>query len=297
MRSRVAESDSDLQAYVDTWNAVSPGDPSTVELQRKRRDRDPRRLCLLAEEGDALVGCGFAGPSDSPGRGFLSPQVLPHARRRGNGSGLLRELATHLDSLGFTSASTHVDGEDEGSLAFAAVHGFEETDRQVEQVRVIGGEPRPEVPAAVSFVTLSEAPHLLRDSYPLAVEAYADMAVSVPVTISLDDWLDGDGAGVPAGSFFAVADGEVIGLSGLCAAADGGFEDGLTTVRRGWRRRGIAEALKRAKLAWAAGNGVTEIVTWTQRGNDGMRALNERLGYTYRSVSITLRAPLPLRSV
>ena len=41
-------------------------------------------------------------------------------------------------------------------------------------------------------------------------------------------------------------------------------------------------------------NGFRELVTWTQRGNDGMRAVNEQLGYAYRSVSISVRAPLPL---
>ena len=101
-----------------------------------------------------------------------------------------------------------------------------------------------------------------------------------------------DGGDVPAGSFVALAGDEIVGYSGLCAMPDGVVEDGLTVVRRDWRRRGLAEALKRAKLAWAAANGIAEIVTWTQRGNEGMRALNERLGYAYRSVSISMHAPL-----
>ena len=41
-------------------------------------------------------------------------------------------------------------------------------------------------------------------------------------------------------------------------------------------------ALKRLELAWAAEHGFTEVFTWTQRGNEGMRAVNERLGYVYR---------------
>ena len=45
---------------------------------------------------------------------------------------------------------------------------------------------------------------------------------------------------------------------------------------------------------WAAANGIREIVTWTQRGNEGMRAVNERLGYAYRSVTIGVRRSLPL---
>lgn len=35
-------------------------------------------------------------------------------------------------------------------------------------------------------------------------------------------------------------------------------------------------------------------VTWTQRDNGDMRALNERLGYVYGAESITVRGPLPL---
>ena len=76
----------------------------------------------------------------------------------------------------------------------------------------------------------------------------------------------------------------------------GSAEDGLTVVRADWRRRGLATALKRAELAWASANGVREIVTWTQRGNEGMRAANERLGYAYRQVSVNMRGTIPLRS-
>ena len=42
--------------------------------------------------------------------------------------------------------------------------------------------------------------------------------------------------------------------------------------------------------AWAAENELREIVTWTQRGNEGMRRLNEQLGYEYRHVSVTTTA-------
>ena len=42
------------------------------------------------------------------------------------------------------------------------------------------------------------------------------------------------------------------------------------------------------ELAWAAANGIRLVYTWTQRGNDGMRLVNERLGYVYRQVSRTM---------
>jgi len=65
-------------------------------------------------------------------------------------------------------------------------------------------------------------------------------------------------------------------------------------VLRGWRGRGIATALKLTTLAVAAEHGIRQIYTWTQTGNEDMRALNERLGYRSRNVSITVRADLPL---
>lgn len=71
-------------------------------------------------------------------------------------------------------------------------------------------------------------------------------------------------------------------------------EHGLTAVRRDRRRCGVATALKRKQLAWAARNGVRELVTWTQRGNEDMQRVNERLGYVLRAQILSVRAPLPL---
>jgi len=296
VRVRPVASDADLEAYVAVANEAVPDDIHwDVEQQRDRRKRDPRRLYLLAETDGEPVAVGFAGPSDNSERGFVAPRVLLAARRRGIGTALLVRLADHLEQLGFKAAGAHVDGNDEGSLAFARRFGFEETDRQVEQVRTLGSESRAEPPPGVTFVTIAERPELLREAYPLGVAGWADMATAEPVTISLDDWL-ADEATFPEGSFVALADGEIVGYSGLCRMGDDPSlaEDGLTVVRSDWRRRGLATALKRAELAWAAANGIEEIVTWTQRGNDGMRAANEQLGYVYRSVTVNMRGPIPL---
>ncbi len=65
-------------------------------------------------------------------------------------------------------------------------------------------------------------------------------------------------------------------------------------VRRDRRGEGIAVALKRHTLAFAAAHGIREVYTWTQRGNAAMRALNERLGYVARMESVSLVARLPL---
>ncbi len=155
---RVAESDARPRGLHRRLERDHAGRAGLAEQQRERRERDPRRLYLLAESAGEAVGCGFAGPSDSPGRGFLSPRVLPHARRRGVGSALLGRLAAHLSGLGFGIASAHVDGTDAGSLAFAAHHEFDEVHRQVEQVKTLGDEPPPQPPGRHSLRHRCRAP-------------------------------------------------------------------------------------------------------------------------------------------
>jgi mycothiol synthase len=199
--------------------------------------------------------------------------------------------------LGFDQVSTMI--EDDGSRAFAERFGFREVNRQVEQVKTLADEPEPlpPLPDGIEVTTIAERSELLRGAHPLAVEGYADMALDGTATITLEDWLR-DEATHPGGSFVALANGEIVGFSGLMRHNNEGVaEDGLTVVRRDWRRRGLARALKARELAWAAENGLREIVTWTQRGNEGMRVLNERLGYEYRNVSYTLLAPLPLQNL
>lgn len=290
---RRVETDDDLVTCMAIWDAITPDDPADIDLVRARNARDSRRLHVLAELDGQPVGCGFAGPSQTEGRGAVAPRVLPPSRRRGVGTVLLVELVRHLETLAFATASAHVDGNDPGSLAFATRFGFAETDRQIEQVKTLGDEPSWLVPDGVSFVTVAERPELLRDSYELAEQGYAGLATVDPVTVSLEEWLEEE-AQIPEGSFVALAGGEIVGYTGLTGSTDSVVFDGLTVVRRDWRRRGLALQLKRAKLAWAAAAGIREIVTWTQTGNDGMRAVNERLGYVYRDVSLSVAAPLPL---
>ena len=116
------------------------------------------------------------------------------------------------------------------------------------------------------------------------------------MSVTLEEWLR-DEATLPAGSFVALAGGEVVGCAGLMLDPDrpDRAEHSLTAVRRDRRGHGVAKALKQATIAWAAENGIHELYTWTQRGNEPMQRLNERLGYVVRSRCWTVRGPVPLR--
>jgi mycothiol synthase len=292
---RPAETDAELEAWRRVRIAVLPNErAASVEAMRRTATAD--RLLLLAELDGEVAGAGIAGKSDLAGSGFVAPRVLEGARRLGVGTALLRALAAHVQSLGFAQAGANVD--EPSALAFAERFGFREVDRQVEQVRVVlDDEPMPRLPEGVEIVPVAERPELWRAAYgTVAKQAFRDMALDRPVEASLEQW-EAEWITCPQGTFVAVAGGEVIGCAGLMPDDDlpERAENALTAVRRDWRGHGVASALKRTALAWAADRGIREVYTWTQRGNDDMRRLNERLGYVDRSVSVSVRAALPLR--
>jgi mycothiol synthase len=117
--------------------------------------------------------------------------------------------------------------------------------------------------------------------------------VDPPLEVPLEDWERGS-ASLAEGAFLALVGGEVVGCAGLRLDPDrpDRAEHSLTAV---WRGRGVAKELKQATIAWAAGNGVRELSTWTQRGNEPMQRLYERFGYAVRSRCTTVRGPVMLR--
>jgi GNAT superfamily N-acetyltransferase len=291
---RRAEAEPELEAWRSVRLAVVPNErcPSAQELLRTA---SPEKLFLLAELDGQVVGCGVADRSGLAGVGMVAPRVLPEARRRGVGTALLLALAGHVEGLGFTAARATV--EDEGSLAFAYRFGFREVGREVEQVRVVGErEPHAKPIPGLELVSLADRPDLAARTYhELAAEALRDIPVESPLEISAEDW-EREWLAWPEGTFIALADGEIVGYAGVERDEDVPRRAGhsVTVVRRDWRRRGVASALKQETIAWASVSGVRELYTWTQDVNAGMRRVNERLGYVPRGLGIFLRAELPL---
>jgi GNAT superfamily N-acetyltransferase len=291
---RECESDADLEAWRRVRIAVLPNE-RCASVEEMRRAATPETLWLVAKLDCELAGSGLSTRSDFAGTAFVAPRVLPEKRRSGVGTALLRALVTRAAADGFASASSIVD--DEGSRAFGERFGFEGDWQQVEQVRDIGrDEARPHVPDGVELVSLAERPELFERSYhELAVEALADLPLESPIDVSFEDWTR-EWVSWPEGSFVALVGDEIVGCAGLIRDHDvpDRAEHSLTAVRRDHRGEGIARALKQRTIAWASENGLRELYTWTQDGNDAMRGLNASLGYATRSVCTRVRAGLPL---
>lgn len=287
---RAAETDEELELWRSVPIAILPNErtDSVEEL------RSSGTFLLLAYRDGEPAGSGSASKSDIGG-GAVTPRVLPEHRRRGVGTALLQRLASHAESCGYDEVGSMVD--DPGSLAFAERFGFAETGRQVEQVRAVGPEePWPFVPEGIELTTVAERPELLTRLYhELALQAFEDMPTPRKVEITLEQWESG-WLNWPEATFVALGGAEILGMAGLNHDADqpDRAENTLTTVRRDRRGQGLARLLKETATAWASAHGIREIYTWTQTGNENMRAVNERLGFVTRATSISLRRKLPL---
>lgn len=70
-----------------------------------------------------------------------------------------------------------------------------------------------------------------------------------------------------------------VGLVNLQLRTEERAEMGITVVRRAYRRRGVARALKVLALARAQESGVDRVTTWNHVGNIPILRLNASLGF------------------
>ena len=98
----------------------------------------------------------------------------------------------------------------------------------------------------------------------------------------------------PEATFVALAGDEVVGYAkfSLTRARPTVATHDITGVRRAWRGRGVARALKAAEIAWAKRNGYERLETMNEERNEPIRRLNERFGYTVAPGRVYLRGPV-----
>jgi GNAT superfamily N-acetyltransferase len=82
------------------------------------------------------------------------------------------------------------------------------------------------------------------------------------------------------GCFLAVDGDRYVGMTELFLSGQrGDLRTGLTAVRRAYRRRGIALALKACSLGWAKAQGYRQVITDNEANNRGMLSINEHIGF------------------
>ena len=286
----------DEEESLAVYNAVWPWDAISMAENRSFKARVTDCVDLL------VPGRGSAFAAVVPWRpqvALVHVTVLPEHRRKGFGSALYRELSGWLESRGVHELSAYVPEDDTASVGFAERRGLREWQRLGRLVLELADVEPPAVasPEGIEIVTWAERPELVRGLYEVACEALPDIPASEDEIVEpFEDWLrhEMQGSGDrPDATFVAVAEDEVVGYAkfSLTAAQPTTAHHDLTAVKRAWRGRGIAGALKRAQIAWAKEHGYQRLVTTPELRNEPSRRMNERLGYRPAPGRIIMRGP------
>ncbi len=249
---------------------------------------------------DAGCALAYVGWHSAPGTGVGEAFVLPEHRGVGVGFELYRELAGWVAERGCVTLETTVAEDDAATLAWAGRHGFREVGRNSRLVLDLTAIDAPAVdpPEGVEIVSWADRPELTQALYEVACEAYPDVPGAENNRMdSFEDWLSKDMRGDsdrPEATFIALANGEVAAYAKLSLSSGDTnvVQHDMTAVKRAFRGRGIAGALKRAEIAWAKRAGYGSLETDNEVRNEPIRRLNESHGYTVQPGVVILRDSL-----
>jgi mycothiol synthase len=231
--------------------------------------------------------------------------VLPARRREGIGTALFAAVVAWAEEQRLTELRSIVREGDEESFAWARRRGFEEFARELRlELDLTTFDPPPvDPPSGIEIATWAERPDAARGLYDVYLEASPDIPGSDEDEYEpFEDWLAHDMGGPgdkPEATFVAFAGDEVVGYSKFSltdAQPTVAFHD-LTGVKRAWRGRGIASALKRTQMAWAKEHGYERLSTNNEERNEPIRRLNERYGYRPAPGRIFVRGPVENRQL
>lgn len=188
-------------------------------------------------------------------------ETMPHARtfleRRGFRE-TLRSWESHLEVQRFDPgpfASHNARMQEQGIVLSTLAHERQSRSRWLEEAYELHTTLMNDVPSTIPYTQPS-------------LETFARHCVDNPEAL-----LDG--------YFIAIHEGRFVGESALFRS-EGQPESlyqGLTAVRRAYRGRGVAMALKLATIGFAQGHRYTTIKTWNATVNERMLQINDRLGF------------------
>jgi GNAT superfamily N-acetyltransferase len=286
-----------LDAYRETWPHESFGLPEVQAFKASLLDYAD----LLAREDGTLLGSGFAalfpGLPESP-RVMIT--VPPLNRGRGAGTALYSAISSWARERRLATLEAVLTDNDSDSLAFAERRGFvvERREKGVALDLTTTEPPPVEPPPGVEIVSWANRPELARGLFEISLETSPDVpGYEDEEHEPFEAWLAHDMQGPgdrPEATFVAVAGDIPVGYAKFSLSSTDptrAYHD-LTAVKRAWRGRGIARALKSAQIGWAKANGFELLKTTNDERNTAMRRLNEQLGYEPWIGRLFLRGPL-----
>ncbi len=309
-------SDADYAAMVGVVNSVYPDYPETVAEAKFGDGNQPvhiKKARWLAERAGVVVGYAnyhqFEGMYH-PQRFGVSAAVPPEDQGQGIGAALYDTVMNALVAHDPLSVRARYRSDVTGSERFLADRGFSEDMRDWEsRLDVTRFNPTPFLAHAERATThgiqivslanlLAHDPEYRARLYDLDMALSADVPSPEPFTpISVEQfekWIFANPNFMPAGYFVALDGTHYVGSTALwkSQATPTEIYTGLTGVRREYRRKGIALALKLRAIDFAHSYGATLIKTWNESNNRGMLGINETLGFVKQPVWVNLQKSL-----
>ena len=298
---RECTSEADEQVSLDLHNAVWPDQAITMAEVRSFKSSTRANADFLVVLGGAAVGSAVVAILPQRlDRAFVLMTVLAARRRLGAGTMLYQAVSRWARDRSLDALWAPAEENDPESLAFAERRGFVEVERHSRMVLDLASIEEPLVvpPAGIEITRWAGRPELARGIYEVAAQAYADVPGAEQDEMEpFEDWLAHDMSGSgdrPEATFVALAGDEVVGYAkfSLTHARPTVASHDMTGVKRAWRGRGIARALKCAEISWAMHSGFQQLETSNEVRNEPMRRLNAQLGYRAAPGRVLLQGPL-----
>ncbi len=305
-------SQADYAAAVDVCNAVFPEYPESVEEWKEEDEKRPahlQRRRWLAEINGQAVGYASYGQSewmDHPGVFTFFAAVLPERQGQGIGRALYETVMAALAPLDPRRVRARCRSDYARSMRFLAGRGFVEDMRDWEsRLDVPGFDPTPfaghierVTASGITIATLRDLiagdPEHRRKLYELDVSVTRDVPSPEPLTAPSPENYERrvfeSHDLLPEGYFVALDGQRYVGLSALWKSDEepDTLYVGLTGVRREYRRRGIALALKLRTIEYARSHGIRTLKTWNEANNRAMLSINEALGFVKQPAWVSL---------
>jgi GNAT superfamily N-acetyltransferase len=282
--------------------STRPDDPITAEEMRYDDEHDDPK-CLrgrwVADVGGMIVGTADLGQHHRmyhPQKFLLGLVVHPDHQGRGIGTALYHQLVAGLapfDPIAVRFERVRADLT--SAVRFLENRGFIEEARSWDSRLDIGAFDPSHFADAIKRVAaqgisiestagLKGDPERDRKLFDLDEAVSADVPRPDPIVAGsfelFADRIFNNPNHIPDAYFVALHEGQYVGQTNLWRSMDNNdVYVGLTGVRREFRRRGIALALKLRAIAWARENGFGEMQTLNESTNQGMLSINERLGF------------------
>ena len=296
--------DSDYEEFVALKNLLYPDHPGSVASllhDDKTREKKIRHKNWVWErDKNILVSAIHTQFSESfhPQKFVIEIYVHPYLQGQGYGSACYDHLLRELEQFDPIKLTCIVYETHERGIRFFQDRGFVQTMKEKEStLDLTGYEPENYqtdidrvLEQKLRIMTLTEFRHEDADAdykvWELEREVCPDMPWTDPISIPEFDIYKKHALAHPKfnpDSWFLVLDGNhITGLNNLWKnEIEKGINTGLTGVRRKYRRKGIATALKHTCLTWARNQDYEWIRTDNVDTNTDMLSINTRVGFKF----------------